>query len=391
MAKKKFKRNLSFNEKLYKVIEENYESLAIQIVVEGFGQINSNDFYDAVKKACDACPLSKCTYSNKQWVESTKTTPIYYLTSLEFDGFDFSSDLFKRKINHDKNPVTEIFFIRSNLNRIIFRIFHGAMDGKGALIWIKNIFKALNKKTLIQCPSTENDLTILSKLPVKNKNSKIKFDKTVIEHKSNHNKIESNKINIKRLSLKGNYTAIISKIAKVLTDVFDDSNSKYLIPSNLRKYNQDIICNSNLTYPIYLECSKSESFEEINSKFISKLKNHDDLNIKPLNFKLLNKLSITTLNLIIKTLHFNQKIKNKYMISSIISHLGTIDTTDFSTDEFFSTNLYSIPFSQPFSPIFLTIVINQQTTEILLSAYENIIPLPLLNNLLDSIKEFLTK
>lgn len=391
MSKKKFTRDLSFNEKLYKIIEENYKSLAIQIIIEGFGKINSNDFYNAVKKANDACPLSKCIYRNNKWVESKKNTPIYYLNSFEFDGFDFSSDLFKKKINHSKNPVTEIFFVKSNPNRIIFRVFHGAMDAKGALIWIKNIFRALNKKALIKCTSTENDLTILSKLPVKNKSSKLILDKKITNKKYNYNKANSNKINIKRISLEGRYNGIISKISKVLTDLFDDYNSRYLIPSDLRKYNKYIISNANLTLPIYLECDKSESWQEINNKFLYKLKNNNELNIRPLNFKLLNKLPIKTLNLLIKTLIFKQKLKNKYMISSIISHLGKLNLTDFDTNSFNALNIYSIPVSQPFSPISFVIVENQKNTEIIISAYENKVPKTLLNQISTTIKEFLSE
>lgn len=386
MSKKKYKRNLSLNEKLYKVLENSYESLAIQIIVEGFGEIDINEFKKAVKKSCDYNPLCKCIYSNNKWVEDSKYPPIHHLNPFDFNGFDFSSDLFKRKIDHNNTSIAEIFIIHSKPTKILFRIFHGAMDGKGALIWIKNIFKILNNKIPIKTLSTENDLSILSKLPIKNKKNKIKFDKEILNIKNN-----TNKINTLRLSLEGKYIAIIPKITKILTEMFNDQNSLYLIPSDLRKYIKNLNTTSNLTFPFYLQCTKIDSWQDINDKLLDKLKQKEDLNLNLFNFKLLNKLSLNNLKLLIKALNLIKNLKNKYLISSIVSNLGTVDLYDFSTKKFKATNFYSIPVSQPFSPLSLVIVENQNTTEIVFSAYQKAIPLAQLNTICKKIEYFLSK
>ena len=41
------------------------------------------------------------------------------------------------------------------------------MDGKGALIWVENIFKALRKEPLTEAKSTETDLSFLKKMDAK--------------------------------------------------------------------------------------------------------------------------------------------------------------------------------------------------------------------------------
>lgn len=348
---KRYERSLSPNELLIVKLQETLGSSTIQYVIEGSGFIPKDKFEKAVNKAAEYCPVAKSNFEDNKWIDNNLNIPIFYLSEEVEDVF--SLEILNKKINIYKNPPTEIYFLGKN--KILFRIFHGAMDGKGALLWIENIFRALRKETLLEGKSLENDLTLLKKLDYKT----IKNPFT-INVKSVNNLHFKNENYFERLSINGNYRAIVPKISKAITDFFPE-NSKFLIPVDLRRHNIKFFSTSNLLLPIFLETNKNESWEDINGNYLFKLKNNEELNMNSADLGILPYLPVFLFKMVISILLFLEKSLKKHLFSSIISFLGKINTSNLSCDEFNCNIFYSLPIQEPLIPI--AVVISENSFE----------------------------
>ncbi|MCT4607319.1 MAG: non-ribosomal peptide synthetase [Marinisporobacter sp.] len=387
MTKKKiFKRDVSQNEKIYIQSQEIYTTLAIQFIIDFDGTLDKVKFQEAVKKAGDFCPGVRVSLKGNQWVDTQVTTPIFYRED-DFDGYDFSKlRIFEKKIDVKRNPATEIYVLYS-VNKIIFRAFHGAMDGQGALIWVKNIFRYLRGEDLIEAKSEETDLSFVKLVKGKKFDNGLKFNKSLFKDRR---KLENFQIYWKRLSIEGRFLGAIGKIAKALTESFHEEHNKFLIPVDMRRHNKNIISTGNLTLPILIETHKGENWKDINAKMIDALKNAKELNLRNADFGPLTKLPRKFLKNSIRLLNFYQNFIQKHMIGGSISFLGDIKLESFSFDDFEVKAFYSMPVQQPLSPLSIVIAQTDEKIEIMISCYKEIIKAEECDEILRKIENALT-
>lgn len=366
-----FSRKLSASENAYIHLQSLYTCFAIQYVIAGQGAVDKDAFETAVARASDACPGSRVRLKNRRWVDTGQTPPVTYLNDWNFDGFQFSkSDLFQKKIDPYKDPVAEIYIAENHKIRFLFRIFHGAMDGKGAMIWIENIFKALNNEPLVQATSPETDIDLVKKLPHKKNKPALTRNKVLLSNGSNN---ETDRLYSKRMTLPDHYPGVVAKLAKIVTDNLSENGSRILIPVDLRRHGSGMDCTSNLTLPIFLETQKGQSWKEINGSLIYQLKNNAELNVNNTDFGILSKLPVVVQKKIITTLVSHQRRSHRYVFGGNISHVGRFHLSKFSTATFKAATIYSIPIHIPFFPLSIVLVETKGKTEIVISTYHELI------------------
>ncbi len=383
-------RKASPNERMYIEAQKNFSPLNIQILFEGEGDIDKSILINAVNKASDACTNSRLIYSKGKWIDSSKYPEVHVVHNKNFDGFNFEVlELDKRVLDITDKPAIEVIIIKGKINGILFRIFHGLMDGKGALLFIENVFNVLNNKEVEVIDSSYSDLTFLKTLDYK-KFKSLGFPKLkILGNELKH--LNYRKVNTKRIRIEGNYSSLVSKIIKVFTDSFTDKNSLFMIPVDLRKKDKTLLNASNLVLPIFLETKKGESYKTINERFIKKIINDDYLNINNADLGLINYMPASILNLTLKLYNALCKKLNVHSTSGTISYVGNYDLNDYSYESFKCTSFYSIPLCTPFSPVALVSYSNNHATEISISYYDGVISeskmIEISENIIDEVKE----
>lgn len=381
----KFIRNMTDNEKFYTILQEISSTFSIQYIIEGKGKIDRTKFETAVEEASKYCIGSKMKAKKNFWIECNTKVKINYIKNNKFDGYNFEElNIFKDKINPYEN-TTEIYVIESDITRIIFKIFHGAMDGKGSLIWVKNIFKALKSEKIVETDVFETDINFIKNMEYKKYKNKLKFDIKIYNEKNK--KLKEYNIYWKRLKIDKNIPAITAKIIKILNEYFDNEKNRFLVPVDLRRHKKDICSTSNLTMPLFLDTYRGESWEDINNRLIDELNQNKEININNAEINLIKKLPKYILKFYLKKELKKRNEKSEFMIGAIVSNLGKIDLNDFKVENFEAEKFYSLPVHQPFSPLSIVVSETKDTTEILFSAYKEIIDTVKMYNIMKKIKK----
>ncbi len=379
-------RKASPNEIVYTDMQDLYCSLAIQFIVEGIGDVEKDGFEEAVKKASLCCPSSYAILVKNKWVQASSLPMVHYIEDSLFDGYNFNEiDLFKKKMDYKEQPATEIYVFKGDVTRILFRIFHAVMDGRGALLWVENIFRAYRGEKLIRPNFSMNDIQFLNTLDKIKVNNKLGFNISILNNDINTS--NSTSVYWKRLTIKNKVPGLIAKISSVLTEEFESEENRFMIPVDIRSHGKDIISNANLTFPVFLKTKKGESWEEINASLLFKLKNKEELNQENKSLSLLSIQCKKVRKIIIKSLIGMQRKVKKYMVGGVISHIGKIELEKMSTDDFKATCFYSVPVQQPLAPMSLVAAENDNTTEIVFVTTKNVLDEKSFSAILQKVKD----
>jgi hypothetical protein len=360
-----FSRVASPNELMYKEIQKTYTTLSMQFIIKGSGNIDKNHLKKAVEKASEACPFSRAILKKNKWLDTSKPPTITYLKNFKMNEKNFDNELFKMKIDPCKESPVHIYVSNATKFVIIIRIFHGLMDGKGAFIFIDNIFKNLRNESLVEAFSCENDESFTKQLTSKRTRLSIRPCCELINPRGDSSKAE---VYFERLEIEGYQTSMVTKLSNIISKHFKERVCNFMIPFNLRVHNSSLQCTSNLTIPIFLKTTNTDTFESIKKNLLTQIMTKKHLNLENVDHGLLKFIPSKYKKLGICFANYYSKKTNKYLISGIISDMGKINLENLSTNTFNATSLYILPTQQPFFPILANVFYSGGKTQIIISS-----------------------
>ncbi len=159
-----FRRPVSPNEWLYLGGMRVAPPFAVQVVVEGRGRIGRDDLARAVGVASAACPGARLVRRGRNWVDSGRTPPVHVVEAAALDPAAPSGAALRRPLDPDAGPACEVLLVDGASSTLVFRAFHGVMDGRGALAWITDIFRVLRGEAPVGAASCVTDYGLAAEL-----------------------------------------------------------------------------------------------------------------------------------------------------------------------------------------------------------------------------------
>jgi hypothetical protein len=155
-----FSRPVFPTEWLYLAAARSMPPLAIQLCVEGDGiegdgHVDPEGLARAVAVASAACPGARLARRGRTWVDSGQPPPVRVVDEPTF-GAGGSWNLLTgpldqtQPLDPENGPTCEVLIAGGT---IVFRAFHGVMDGRGALAWAAYVFRALRGEPPVGAPS----------------------------------------------------------------------------------------------------------------------------------------------------------------------------------------------------------------------------------------------
>lgn len=374
-------RKISCNEQLYLDIQDLTNSFAIQFILEYSGEINKEKFEESINYVLENYNDSNLKLYKKNWIKVSKKLKVNKIDIKEVNLLNH--EIFNKKINYYTNTF-EVYLINHYEKKyILFKILHAVSDGKGALLLIDNIFKKYINEKIEKCNNSINEEQINKEVLKNNKIHKIYPN---VKFTNNVKIIKNYNVSWNILKISGYKSGIISKIANILKDEFENELVKFMIPVDIRRHLQEKNLLGNMTLPIFLSSNKTDTWQEINGKLLYSLKNKEELNknsINYLNYKSIPK-SLRKIGLNIGKTYLNRK--NKFLAGAIISYLGRVDIQKYSNDDFEILDFISLPIQQLGSPFSIVICEVNNSTNIVISRYKEQIEEESFKKISDKIK-----
>ncbi len=354
----KFVRKISCNELLYADMQDVLHAYVTQYVMEIKTLKDEKLLEKAINAAIDFNDGSNMQLKGRSFYVAEKPIRVKRVKIRDKDLW--TADFFNEGVDYREATVAAFIVLHQKKKYFVIKVSHAAMDGKGGLLLINNIFKYLNGEELVHYDNALTDRALLKQLPYKSF-PEPKFPKLKPKNSKVIKKFETSR---RVITLDGYTNSIIAKIAKVFAEEFDEDEVRFMIPSDLRRHRRGENHCGNLVLPIMLKVNKGDSVATINGKMLMGLKNKDELNIRNTSYFGYNYLPKFLRNAFLRMATTYANKLRKFSIAGVITYLGRIKIDGVM-------DFLSMPPAEPLGPFIASIVECNNKTNIVLCYYKD--------------------
>ncbi len=343
-----FRRPVSPTEWFYLAARRTTPPFAIQLVVEGQGRIDPDELARAVAVASAACPGARLARHGRTWVDTGEPPPVIATTS----GTLCAS-------------TAEVVV---GADGIMFRAFHGVMDGLGVLAWATDVFRALRGETPVGAASRITDYELVDRLGAVGRRPRTTLgwrspldvadpapvlrDLGVMAAETPSRAAMTPRstglgagrgAGWARRTIDGNHPGLVARLAAAIAAT-TGRRSRFLVPVDLRRHDPHLRSTANLTLPVFLDTDAGEPWDELHERLLRALAGRRELTggtAERIAYRL-------PLGLLAPAL---RAAAPKNLCSAILSHLGRVDLADFTAPGFQASTVYSMPVHAPLAPL----------------------------------------
>ncbi|MFG2794587.1 amino acid adenylation domain-containing protein [Streptomyces sp. NPDC048419] len=371
-----FQRPISPTEWLYLAGARLAPPFTIQLFVEGragHGRIGLGTLARAVAAASAACPGARLVRRGRIWVDSGLTPRVSRVAVpagqlARFEGPALNQAL-RRQLAPKAGPSCEVLLLEGEGNEpstLVFRAFHGVMDGKGVVAWAAEVFKALRGEPSTP-PATEavTDFALAGRLGDTGRRPRtgvawppaldIRGSRPCLGH-----------FQFRRRAVDGNQPGLVAKVASVLAASTGETAYRFMVPVDLRPHDPDLRSTANLTLPVFLDGHAGDTWEEWHERLLKALAERTEVTRGQAEL-LASAVPVPALTRGLQAASALARRRNRYLASAVVSHLGRLDLAVFSAGEFEALTIYSPPVHAPLVPISVVSVESPGRTELILS------------------------
>jgi len=358
-----FYRRLSPVERMY-LVEDSAASapLCHQWVLEGEGELNEAAWRAAVRQAAEANPDARVRLAGRaKWLHWEDDGALPEVCTVDGSQWDGSSEAgapwLWGPLPTDTGPVCKVFLMPKPYPRVMIRMHHAAMDGRGLMQFIEEIFRCLRGEAPLGSNSivTETELVRQAdpeRIPDPPINALSPFGAA---------RGEDYQCTWRHLYVKCNPKRPMPRVIKTIADSAwscgGDGVVRIRVPADMRRMLKDQISNANLTGIMDFELSPSDTLDSIGDKIRAGVADNLDMRRFPSNAKLsiaewLPLSLFKTTPAIIKRGHANNGL---YRYSATVSNLGRFNEAAHYGDGFIARRMWAMPIRYFLLPTFVAL------------------------------------
>ena len=356
---KPYSRPLSYiSERQYLIMDRLCTPFVNQPILEGTGVLDRNRWRAAVEKASAANPGTRLVLKGipgfRRWVDSGICPPVREVDGSKWNGFDQNGAPFlQTQLPYRQGPTCEVLLIQGDPPRIAFRTLHAAIDGRGTMIWMEDIFNALRGDPLIGSTSSLPDYKVMRSFQ----------EKTILPVPSEcpgpTGSPDGNEPGFewRRKDLPGRFSKLLPRVALLVADeVRRHSKEKVRlsVAVDLRPRVNNIRSTANLVGFIFIEILPGHTVLMIAEDISHQLsERREGMRLK---YDVLNKFFPLWYmrNMMLKTVNF-QYTSNRFFHTGLISNIGKMPMEKYTGGGFHATNGFWIPPPNKFLPVFVVL------------------------------------
>lgn len=365
-----YTRQLTSTEKIYVANNHISPPCANQLILEGTGTLDKKQWIAAIRKAGEANPGSRLVMKGSlcfgRWVDSGKPPALREADGSSWSGYNPEGSGFLETPLDENGPTCEVVLIHGNPLRISFRSHHGVMDGRGTLLWIEDIFRALRGESLVGNPSRLTEYRLARSFQKRGRNPASHHFPALT------GQTIGNEVGCcwQRVSLTVPVRNLLPRLAWIMANEIWLTNPgspvRFAVPVDMRQRNKNIRSTGNLSNLIYLDVTPSSTPETIADNLKTQLVEKSDGRL----YWGDRFIRFFPLQLIENSIKKEIKVKQAtglYRNSGIISNLGRLPLEQLTGGGFRTISFFGLPINMENIPFFLGACGGTDRVEIMLS------------------------
>jgi amino acid adenylation domain-containing protein len=324
-----------------------------QICVEGDGVIDPAALADAVDVASRACPGAREVRRGKHWVDSGQAPLVRVVDAAGFGRTRLDSPALRAPLATEGKPTCEVLLVPGAQTTVVFRAH--AMDGRGVMFWLQQVFRALRGEAVEEALSTmsyeEARLEIAANFGVDLSPSAPEAPGPAWRPVLGPLPRGPRRCAWHRRTIDGVHLGVTAKIARLITAYRDEQTpggaGRVTVPVDLRQFLPQLRTTGANTGLIELDVNEDDTWADVDARLLTKLRElkfltaEGDPSVLTMPITLIREMQRWWDNQakadpdFIRTRHTERNLAH-------ISHLGAVELADLSADGFEATSVYAL-------------------------------------------------
>ncbi|MGW4092488.1 peptide synthetase [Nocardia sp. NPDC004750] len=377
-----FRRKITPTERLYFATRQVTPPFVMHIAVHGEGSLDPAAVQAAVDVASAAAPGTRLVRDGRDWVDSGLAATVRVVPgwSLNYDALEHDAVL-NSPIGPTPDRTTEVLLLTGAQTTVLFRAFHGVMDGMGMRMWVDDVLRALRGQRPLGAPDPVADAELVARVGAAGRPTLVL---PTFQAPSGHGRQDpaAPRWLLRHRTIEATGRGIVARVAAILAEE-SETKSRFMIPVDLRRHDPGLRSTANLALPLFLDVAPGEDWEAVRERMRVGLREKRELN--ELDNGKLSKFPEAVIRTVLRGSNWLGARLNRNMVSATVSHLGSCDLDELAVPGWTPTTMRLLPQHSGAMPLLFAMVESRGKLELTVSCRNGAGIEPRLEALLDKI------
>ncbi|BDU06279.1 peptide synthetase [Nocardia cyriacigeorgica] len=358
-------RRISPTERMYFPMRDLAPPFLMQLVFPGDGEVDPERLRQAVAVASAACPGSRLVRRGRDWVDSGIPAAVRVIDDWAIDYSALDGDpVVHSPIGPTEETTCEVLLLTTHPTTLIFRAFHGVMDGMGLVTWALAVLRALGGREPEPMPDPVADQELVRRVGAPGKPTLMlpKYRSAVGHGRQMPG--EPRHL-LRRRTIASSAPGAVAKIAALLAEQ-TPGTSRIMMPVDLRRHDPQLRSTANLALPLFFDITAGTTWTEINAIKRDGLARRLELN--QMDNSGLAEIPQPAGRALLHTLNWLGARFGRNLASATVSHMGRFDLDELATPQFRPSSVLILPQHSVAMPLLFGLMESGGRTELTVSA-----------------------
>ena len=324
---------------------------AVQLCIEGDGAIDPAALSAATATAAQACPGTRLARCGQQWVDSGRAPEVQVAEAADFDRTRLDSPLVRVPLGRQGTATCQVILVQGSPTTVIFRAHPGVMDGRGVMLWQRQVFRALRGEAVEAADSrlTHEDVmaeiatSLGTDMPPKSEPSGPPWRSLLGQVPSGRRRTLW-----RRRTIDGVHLGVSAKIARLVTAYGEEGGEGLIgMPVDMRQFLPGLRTTAGVTGHVKIHVREDDEWTDVDAKLLTALSeleflaNRGDTVARSMPLSLIREL-VRWLDTMARRDHDVVRERKLAEFVAGVSNLGGVDLADLSGGGFEATSCYCL-------------------------------------------------
>ncbi|MFI8975779.1 peptide synthetase [Nocardia asteroides] len=335
-----FRRPITTTERMYFPMRELAPPFLMQLVIPGDGEIDPERLRRAVATAAAVTPGARLVRRGADWIDSGATPAVRVALGHTPQGPALELDpVLTSPIGPTPDTTVEVLLLTGDPVTLVFRVFHGVMDGMGMVLWATNVLRALRGEDPVPQPDPIADQELVARIGAPGRPAAMvpRYRSAVGRGRQRRGEAR-HLMRHRRIAAAG--PGALARVCALLADQ-TPGTSRIMMPVDLRRHDPALRSTANLALPLFLDLAPGTDWTAVKDRIKTGLRERREL----------NQLANTKITLVPDpvnrgVLHTTNWLGARFgrnLASATVSHMGRFTAEELAVPGFRPTGLYVLP------------------------------------------------
>ncbi|MEV6392920.1 peptide synthetase [Nocardia xishanensis] len=359
-----FRRPITPTERLYFAARELAPPFLMQVAVHGEGTLDPAELQRAVDVASAAIPGSRLVRDGDDWVDTGVAATVRVVDGHTLTYPELENDpVLNSPIGPTPDRTCEILLLTADPVTIVFRAFHGVMDGMGMRMWVDDVFRALRGVEPLGAPDLIADAQLVARIGAPGRPSVLLPTFQSAAGRGKQDPAASRWL-LRHRTIEGTGKGILARVAAVLAEAAQ-TKSRIMVPVDLRRHDHTLRSTANLALPLFLDIAPGDDWKSVNDQLRAGLKENRELN--QMDNGGLTAFPSAVVRGVMRAGNWVGARLGRNLVSATVTHVGVFDLDGMAVPGYTPTSIRVLPQHSGMMPLLFALVQSGGRLEITVS------------------------